>query len=78
MGARWLARGAASGLLIGGVRAYQVALGPLLGGACRFQPTCSEYAVGAVKRHGPWRGALLAAGRLARCHPFARGGVDLP
>jgi uncharacterized protein len=48
-------------------------LGP---GGCRFQPTCSEYAVGAITTHGPMRGAMLAAWRLLRCHPFARGGLD--
>jgi len=49
------------------------ALGP---GGCRFQPSCSDYAVGAITTHGPMRGAMLAAWRLLRCHPFARGGLD--
>ena len=48
---------------------------PGLGG-CRFQPTCSDYAVTAIALHGPLRGTLLALGRLLRCHPFSRGGLD--
>lgn len=43
---------------------------------CKFLPTCSEYAAGAIATHGPMRGAMLAAWRLLRCHPFARGGLD--
>jgi hypothetical protein len=46
------------------------------GGACRFQPTCSEYAAVAVERHGPWRGLALAVWRLLRCNPLSRGGLD--
>jgi putative membrane protein insertion efficiency factor len=59
------------------VRAYQLILGPFLGGACRFYPSCSNYAVQAIERHGARRGAALAAKRLLRCHPFSQGGVDL-
>lgn len=44
--------------------------------ACRFQPTCSEYAAIALAEHGPWRGSLMAAGRLLRCHPLHKGGFD--
>lgn len=57
---------------------YKRYLSPLLPRACRFTPTCSEYARLAVLKHGVWRGSLLAAGRLARCHPLHPGGVDLP
>jgi hypothetical protein len=46
------------------------------GGACRFQPTCSEYAAVAVERHGAWRGLALAVWRLLRCNPLSRGGLD--
>lgn len=46
--------------------------------ACRFTPTCSEYARLALLKHGLWRGGFLATGRLLRCHPFHPGGVDLP
>jgi len=59
------------------VRAYQLLLGPFLGGACRFYPSCSNYAMQALERHGARRGAALAAKRLLRCHPFTQGGVDL-
>jgi putative membrane protein insertion efficiency factor len=45
-------------------------------GGCKFQPTCSEYAVRAIAMHGPLRGSALAAWRLLRCHPFSRGGLD--
>ncbi len=58
------------------VYTYRVTLGPLLGGRCRFLPTCSEYAIEALRKHGAIRGSLLAAWRLLRCHPFSRGGHD--
>lgn len=63
-------------LLLALLRAYQFLLSPWIGGACRYWPTCSEYAREAVETHGAWRGSWLAAGRLARCHPYGRGGVD--
>jgi putative membrane protein insertion efficiency factor len=59
--------------LIGG---YRVTLSPLLGGYCRFVPSCSVYAEEAIARHGAARGAALAARRLLRCHPFHAGGYD--
>jgi uncharacterized protein len=59
------------------VRAYQLILGPFLGGACRFYPSCSNYAMQAIERHGARHGAALAAKRLLRCNPFSHGGVDL-
>lgn len=58
------------------IRAYQWTLSPLLGGQCRFQPTCSRYAEQAYRDHGLWRGTWLTLRRLARCHPFSRGGYD--
>jgi putative membrane protein insertion efficiency factor len=58
------------------VRAYQLLLSPFLGGACRFEPSCSTYACGAIAEHGARRGIWLAVRRLARCHPFARPGFD--
>jgi putative membrane protein insertion efficiency factor len=58
------------------VDAYRVVLSPLLGGHCRFWPTCSAYAEEAIRRHGALRGARLAVGRLLRCHPFHAGGID--
>ena len=58
------------------VRAYQVALRPLLVGGCKFCPSCSEYAVEAISRHGPLRGGWLSLRRICRCHPWSRGGID--
>ena len=63
-------------LLIGLLRAYQYLLSPFLGQHCRFIPTCSQYAIDALREHGPWRGSLLAARRVLRCHPWHPGGVD--
>jgi putative membrane protein insertion efficiency factor len=63
-------------LLLALIRAYQLAVSPLIGPACRFEPTCSRYATEAIERHGPWRGGALAVRRLLRCHPFRPGGYD--
>jgi putative membrane protein insertion efficiency factor len=62
--------------LIFGVRVYQVALSPVLGGQCRYYPSCSAYALEALARHGARRGAWLAVRRIGRCHPFRPGGYD--
>jgi putative membrane protein insertion efficiency factor len=62
--------------LIALVRAYQVTLGPLMGGHCRFTPSCSHYAVEALREHGALRGSWLTLRRLARCHPLGGGGYD--
>ena len=58
------------------LRCYKRFISPMLPHACRFVPTCSEYAMEAVEHHGAIRGSVLAAGRLLRCHPFARAGFD--
>jgi len=58
------------------IRAYQLFLAPILGPSCRYYPSCSHYAAEAVARHGPWRGSLLAARRLSRCHPWGGSGYD--
>jgi len=58
--------------------AYKRWISPLLPRACRFSPTCSEYARLALEKHGLGRGLLLSTWRLLRCQPFARGGIDLP
>lgn len=63
-------------LLIGGVRVYRLLLSPWLGNACRFEPTCSVYAIGALERHGAFVGSALAVGRIGRCHPGCAGGLD--
>lgn len=58
------------------VRAYRLLLSPWLGSSCRFDPTCSAYALVALERHGARRGSSLTAIRLARCHPWCAGGHD--
>lgn len=58
------------------IRLYRRLLSPLLPPACRFHPSCSQYALDALTTHGPVRGAWLAARRLLRCHPFHPGGLD--
>jgi hypothetical protein len=63
-------------LLIAALRLYKRWISPLLGQRCRFVPTCSEYAMGAVERHGALRGSWLTVWRLARCQPLHPGGFD--
>ena len=58
------------------VKLYRVAISPWLGGNCRFDPTCSNYAIEALQRHGVLRGSWLAARRIARCHPWGGSGYD--
>jgi len=58
------------------IRMYQAVLGPLMGGHCRFVPTCSHYGLEAYRVHGPIRGTWLTLRRLVRCHPFGGGGYD--
>lgn len=58
------------------IRAYQVALSPLLGPRCRFYPSCSHYTLEAVRTHGALRGLWLGARRIGRCHPLNPGGID--
>lgn len=74
------APGAAADLMVrlatGMIRAYQLVLRPILPPACRFVPSCSEYALEALQRHGWAQGSWLAARRILRCHPFHPGGFD--
>ncbi|MBX3423470.1 MAG: membrane protein insertion efficiency factor YidD [Pirellulaceae bacterium] len=63
---------------IGMVHLYQRALSPLLGSNCRYQPTCSQYMIGAIIKYGVLRGVPRGAWRILRCHPFSRGGYDPP
>ena len=58
------------------IEVYRVTLAPLIGGFCRYLPSCSVYAEEAIRRHGAAAGSRLAVGRLLRCHPFHRGGFD--
>jgi putative membrane protein insertion efficiency factor len=58
------------------LRAYQVVLSPLMGPRCRFYPSCSNYAIEALRIHGAGRGSWLAARRICRCHPWHPGGFD--
>ncbi|WP_394792326.1 membrane protein insertion efficiency factor YidD [Rhodoferax sp.] len=62
--------------LIGLVRGYRLLLSPWLGSACRFEPTCSVYALQALELHGAAAGSYLTLRRLARCHPWCEGGLD--
>jgi len=63
-------------MLLAALAAYRYLFRPLLGANCRFYPSCSDYASEAIERHGALRGALLALGRVARCHPWHPGGFD--
>ena len=65
-----------SRLLIAPIRFYQRAISPMLPPACRFTPTCSQYAVEAIQKHGPIKGLYLAIRRLLRCHPWGGSGYD--
>ena len=63
-------------IIIGLIRIYQLFVSPLLGPSCRYFPTCSEYAIEAVKIHGIFKGSFLAIRRVLRCHPGCPGGHD--
>ncbi len=63
-------------LLIWIVKVYQLVLSPFLGQQCRFYPTCSQYAIEAIQKHGAMRGAYYMVRRLVRCHPWCAGGHD--
>lgn len=63
-------------LLMAPIRVYKAVISPLLPPTCRFHPSCSVYALGALAVHGPFKGSFLAARRITRCHPFHPGGLD--
>ncbi len=73
----WLSWASAAAV-IAVVRGYQLLLSPLLGAHCRFQPTCSQYCIDAVRRYGVVRGGFKSLRRIARCHPWHQGGYDPP
>jgi putative membrane protein insertion efficiency factor len=74
---RWPGR-AVGACLIGAIRIYQVTLSPLLGPACRFEPSCSRYMVESIKKYGAWKGLGRGMRRVSRCHPWNPGGYDPP
>ncbi|EMI41511.1 membrane protein insertion efficiency factor YidD [Rhodopirellula sp. SWK7] len=74
---RWISA-AFTFALVGVIRGYQIFISPLLGPNCRFTPTCSAYAIGAIRKHGPIRGTWAAIKRISRCHPWNPGGYDPP
>ncbi|WP_026098520.1 membrane protein insertion efficiency factor YidD [Kamptonema formosum] len=63
-------------LLVGLIRGYRMFISPLFPPVCRFQPTCSQYALQAIERFGPWHGGWMGIRRILRCHPFHAGGYD--
>ena len=65
-----------SGILIGIVRVYRYAISPFFPPSCRYYPSCSEYAVGALRHHGAIRGGILTVWRILRCNPWSSGGED--
>ncbi|RZK53245.1 MAG: membrane protein insertion efficiency factor YidD [Pedobacter sp.] len=65
-----------SWLFLGIIRLYQLLLSPILGASCRFTPTCSQYGIEAIKKHGPFYGGWLTLKRIASCHPWGKHGHD--
>jgi putative membrane protein insertion efficiency factor len=63
-------------LFLGIIRLYQLLLSPILGASCRFTPTCSQYGIEAIKKHGPFYGGWLTLKRIASCHPWGKHGHD--
>lgn len=65
-----------SRLLVLPIRLYQLCISPMFPASCRFTPTCSQYAIEAIRKHGPLKGLWLAIRRLLRCHPWGGSGYD--
>ena len=63
-------------MVLGLIRAYRAGISPLLGGSCRYHPSCSQYTYEAVEKYGWLRGSWMGLKRIGRCHPFAKGGYD--
>jgi len=74
---RWPSR-VVIAILIGAIRIYQLTLSPLLGPACRFEPTCSRYLVEALRKYGLFKGLAKGLYRILRCNPWSQGGQDPP
>jgi putative membrane protein insertion efficiency factor len=73
------ARSVLAAPLVALVYAYRLTLGALVpAGTCKYHPSCSQYAIAALRKHGPLKGSAMAAWRLLRCNPWSRGGVDHP
>ncbi|HEX5937920.1 MAG TPA: membrane protein insertion efficiency factor YidD [Actinomycetota bacterium] len=72
----WTLGAPARTLLLGAIGLYRATLSGWLGGQCRFHPSCSHYAEGAIRIHGAVKGTILATWRILRCNPFGRGGLD--
>ncbi|HLB52793.1 MAG TPA: membrane protein insertion efficiency factor YidD [Chlamydiales bacterium] len=60
------------------IRLYQLLISPFIGSCCRFYPSCSDYALEAIEKYGPWKGIYRAFIRICKCHPFHQGGLDPP
>ncbi|MDN5371677.1 MAG: uncharacterized protein PWR19_723 [Carnobacterium sp.] len=63
-------------LFISSIKGYQKGISPLFPPSCRYYPTCSEYTIEAIEKHGSAKGTLMGVSRILRCHPFVRGGYD--
>lgn len=66
------------GIVIRIIKTYKLFVSPILPQSCRFYPTCSIYAITAIKKYGLMKGTIMSIWRILRCHPFNPGGVDLP
>lgn len=75
---RWIYNDIPAAIMIGFVRVYQWTLSPFIGRQCRFHPTCSNYFILAVRKHGAWIGAAKGIWRIVRCNPLCPGGEDFP
>jgi putative membrane protein insertion efficiency factor len=65
-----------SAVFLGIIKFYQWGISPLIGPACRYQPTCSRYTAEAIRKYGPWKGSILGLKRISRCHPLGGHGYD--
>lgn len=63
-------------LFIGIIKLYQITLSPFLGGSCRYEPSCSQYGLEAIKKHGPFKGGWMTLRRVLSCHPWGGSGYD--